>query len=413
MEVVNVDIKLVKPYNRNPRKNQPIDKVAESLKQFGFRQPIVVDKDYIVIVGHTRLLAAKKLGFTEVPIHIADLTEEQAKQYRLADNRTNQDAQWDDKLLYSELKELPDLFTGFDQKEIDTIFAKNQEHPKDEDDIPDPSLNPEAKLGDIYKLGKHILICGDSTDSQVYDKLFGKEKIDLVITDPPYNVNYNPNMNAKQKGKAIANDNLSDQQFQSFLNNVFLQTSKRMKSGAPIYVFHADIERKAFQHALDTNNIKLTVSLVWVKNKMVFGRADYQSIHEPILYGWKEGSSHYFTDDRTNVTVLEDIQDFTKMTKDELVKLLTDIKTTIIRHDKPSKSPLHPTTKPVALIQELMENSSKPDDIVFDAFGGSGSTLIAAENCNRQCRMIELEPNYIDTIVKRWEEYTNKKAILC
>lgn len=408
MHIQLIDISKIIPYSNNPRKHQAVDKVAQSIQQFGFRQPIVVDKDFVVIAGHTRLLASKKLNLQQVPIHIAtDLTAKQVKAYRLADNRV-QEAEWDNELLFQELKDLPDIFTGFDKQEIDTLFAKYDDKHTDEDQTPEPKLSSDTKLGDVFILGNHRLICGDSTDPIYYNKLLNDERVDLVLTDPPYGVEY---VGKTKDALTIQNDQQSVSNLESVLYPAFKNVFNVMKQGAVVYCFHADTKDITFKSALTEAGIKLTMSLVWVKNILVFGRLDYQARHEPILYGWKPGAGHYFTGDRTLTSVMDDEADYNKLTKEQLVNIIKSIKTSVLRHDKPSRSALHPTTKPVKLIQELMENSSKPEQIVLDPFGGSGSTLIAGENCNRATRLIELDPVYCDVIVKRWEEYTNKTAL--
>ena len=391
MKIEIVDINTIKPYENNPRKlkDSAIEKVAKSIKEFGFRQPIVVDKEKIIVVGHTRYRASKKLGLTNVPITIADnLTPEQINAYRIADNRTNEEAEWDIELLKSELKDLQlkdfDLdLTAFDEDQLNNFLFEEKEGLTDEDAVPETPEEPITKLGDIWKLGKHKLICGDSTKIETYQKLCGDIKTDLYLTDPPYNVSYE----GKTKDKlTIQNDKQSNDEFIKFLSDAFISADSVLKMGGSFYIWHSDSEGLNFRLACIEAKWKLRQTLIWSKNSMVMGRQDYQWQHEPCLYGWKEGSSHNWYSDRKQ--------------------------TTIIKHDRPTQSKLHPTMKPVSLMEYLIKNSSKQEDIILDSFLGSGSTLIACEKINRICYGVELDPKYCDVIVKRWEQFTGKKAEL-
>lgn len=376
----------IKPYQKNPRHKYDINKVAQSIKEFGFQQPIVVDRAGVIIVGHGRYEAAKSLNLKTIPVTIADLPPEKAKAYRIADNKTNEYSDWDMGLLIQEFTELLDInydleLTGFDSDELEKLIVGEKEGLTDEDAVPETPEEPKAQLGDIYKLGKHKIICGDSTELSFYEKLLENHKIDLLITDPPYNIDYEGKTKDKLK---IENDNKTDSDFQKFLDDFTFNTFEFMKGGASYYIFHADTNGLNFRLALKNNKIDLRQNLIWAKNSMVMGRQDYHWQHEPILYGWKEGSSHSWYSDRKQ--------------------------TTIIKYDRPTKSQLHPTMKPVGLIEYLIKNSSKSDDIVFDSFLGSGSTLLACEKTNRICYGIEFDPKYVDVIVKRWEQYTGQKA---
>ena len=390
MNIVNKKIEDIIPYIRNPRKNQAIDKVAGSLKEFGFRQPIVVDKQMVIIAGHTRFEAAKKLGIKEVPIHIADnLTPAQVKAYRIADNRVAQDSEWDIGMLNTEFTDLLDMhfdldILGFDAKELeDLIVDKENEGLTDEDEVPETPEEPISKLGDIWKLGNHKLFCGDSTILNNYKKLFNENKADLLMTDPPYNVDYE----GKTKDKlTIQNDSKNDNDFLQFLTDAFNNCAIHLKLGCSFYIFHSDWYGLEFRQSIKNSDLELKQNLIWAKNSMVMGRQDYQWQHEPCLYGWKRGGSHSWYSDRKQ--------------------------TTIIKYDRPSKSKLHPTMKPVGLVEYLIKNSSKQEDIILDPFLGSGTTLIACEKQSRICYGIELDPKYCDVIVKRWEQFTGKKAEL-
>jgi len=392
MQVELTDIQRVIPYARNPRRNdQAIDKVAASIKEYGFRQPIVVDEDMVIIAGHTRLQAAQKLGLSKVPTHIANgLTPAQVKAYRLADNRTGQEAEWDDELLGIELGELSELgfnldLTGFDDAELDKLLSEIDEGGlTDEDEVPEAPEEPVTKAGDIWHLDDHRLICGDSTDSDTLDKLMDGHLVDMVFTDPPYNVNYGATAKDKMRskggakaGRKIMNDNLGDD-FEAFLSAA-CANMLRLCKGA-IYICMSSSELDTLQSAFRSSGGKWSTFIIWAKNTFTLGRADYQRQYEPILYGWKEGNDRYWCGARDQ----GDVWFF----------------------NKPLKNDLHPTMKPVELVCQAIKNSSKSKDIVLDSFGGSGSTLIACEKLGRQARLIELDPAYCDVIVKRWEEFT-------
>jgi len=389
MIVENIDINLLKPYANNPRKLTPkaIEKVAESLKQFGFRQPIVVDNNNIIVVGHTRYQASRKLGYTQVPItKINNLTKEQINAYRIADNRTNEEAEWDDELLALEIKDLEmkdfDIsLTGMDKPELDKILFEEKQGNTDDDEVPEAPEEPITKPGDIWQLGNHRIICGDSTLPETYQKLLADKKVDLYLTDPPYNVAY---VGKTKDALTIQNDKQTDDQFQEFLKNAFTNSTEYLKLGGSFYIWHSDSEGLLFRLAVNDANLKLRQTLIWSKNTMVMGRQDYQWQHEPCLYGWKEGASHTWYSDRKQ--------------------------TTILNFERPTSSKLHPTMKPVKLISYLINNSTKQEDIVLDSFLGSGSTLIACEKLQRICYGIELDPIYCDVIIKRWEQWANAKA---
>ena len=391
MQIKLAEISNIKPYENNPRKlsEQAIEKVAMSLKEYGFRQPIVVDKDMVIVAGHTRYRASKKLGLKQVPISIIDnLSEEQINAYRIADNRTAEESEWDNELLKMEIKELEakdfklDLL-GFNDEQLNNILFEEKQGLTDEDEVPEAPEEPISKLGDIWKLGKHKLICGDSTKLETYEKLCGETKVDLYLTDPPYNVSYE----GKTKDKlTIQNDKQTDDEFIQFLSQAFVSADSVLKMGGSFYIWHSDSEGLNFRLACIEAKWKLRQTLIWSKNSMVMGRQDYHWQHEPCLYGWKEGSSHSWYSDRKQ--------------------------TTIIKYDRPTKSKLHPTMKPVGLMEYLVKNSSKQEDIILDSFLGSGSTLIACEKQSRICYGVELDPKYCDVIVKRWENFTGKKAEL-
>ena len=385
MKVIEMDISEVKPYENNPRINDGgVEATANSIKEFGWQQPLVVDRDHVIIVGHTRLKAAEKLGLKKVPVVIADgLSEEQVKAYRLADNKTGELSDWNIDMLDIELGDIEELDMGdfgFDDS-ID-IFDDDQEVSEDEfdEEVPD---EPKAKLGQIYQLGRHRLMCGDSTDpDQVATLLDGKEA-DLLITDPPYNVAYEGKTEDKL---TIKNDKQEDSEFYLFLKKAFMAAASNMRPGASFYIWYSSSESVNFTNAANESGLTVHEVLIWKKNQMVLGRNDYHWQHEPCLYGWKNDGPHSWYSDRKQTTILE--------------------------FDKPRQSKLHPTMKPVLLFDYQIKNNTQTGDVVLDLFGGSGTTLIACEQNKRDAYLMELDPRYVDVIIKRWEEFTGEKAEL-
>lgn len=381
MEIVNKNIEEIKMYENNPRNNDgAVEYVANSIKEFGFKVPIVLDKNNVIVAGHTRYKAAKLLNITEIPCIIADdLSDEQVKAFRLIDNKAAELASWDIDLLNLELENIKDIDMELFDFQISNILDNVVD---DEYEVELPE-DPKTKTGNIYKLGNHYLMCGDSTNTDDVKKLMNNQLADLIVTDPPYNVNYEGKTGDNLK---IMNDNMENNQFYSFLESAFINLYESIKDGGSIYVFHADTEGLNFRKAMMSSGFKLAECLVWVKNAFVIGRQDYHWKHEPVLYGWKPGASHYFINDRSQSTVLE--------------------------FDKPTRNEEHPTMKPIDLIAYLINNSSKKDEIVLDLFGGSGTTMIACEQTNRKAFIMELDPRYCDVIVDRWEKFTNQKAKL-
>lgn len=397
-----MNIELLIPYENNPRNNdKAVEAVARSIKEFGFKVPIIIDKNNVIVAGHTRLKAAKKLGLKDVPVIVADdLTEDQIKAFRLADNKVSEIATWNDELLLEELKSIEFDMTLFNFEEP---LLDNDGEDFDIDEAIESISVPVSKRGQIWLLGGHKLICGDSTTDDVLTLMNG-EKADLYLSDPPYNVAI-----SNSQGMTIENDDMSDSEFKEFLNKAFYQVERVLKDGAAFYVFHADSEGFNFRAALLENNLPIKQNLIWVKNSFSMGRQDYQWQHEPCLYGWKDGAGHYFTKNRKQSTVIDDSVSLDLMTKEELIEL---IQTTVLKFDKPSKNTDHPTMKPLPLIERLIRNSSRKGQIVLDTFGGSGTTLIAAEKLNRKCYMVEYDPKYVDVIIQRYEELTGNKATL-
>ncbi len=394
MNIQKINIEKLKAAEYNPRKDlKPEDeeyqKIKKSILEFGYVAPVIVNSDMTVIGGHQRLKVLKELGYKEVECNIVDLDKTKEKALNIALNKIT--GEWDNAKLEELLAELKETdidmdMTGFSFDEVDNIL-KDIEGSKEDDFDLDKTLNeidePITKPGDIWILGKNRLMCGDSTQKDNVLRLMDKQEADMLLTDPPYNVDYEGKTVDALK---IENDNMTSTEFYNFLLDSFRNMFEVTKCGSSVYVFHADTEGLNFRNAFNAVGFKLAQCLVWVKNTFVMGRQDYQWRHEPILYGWKEGAGHYFIDDRKQSTVLE--------------------------FDKPSRNAEHPTMKPIDLLVYLIKNSSKENDLILDLFGGSGSTLIAAEQVKRRCYTMELEPKYCDVIVKRWELLTGEKAVL-
>lgn len=411
----------------NPRKDlKPGDaeyeKLKRSIQEFGYVEPVIWNKRTGVVVGgHQRLKVMKDLGYTEVDCVVVDLDEAKEKALNIALNKIS--GEWDNDLLASLLKDLDGsgydiTLTGFDLAEAQELFGSGSMENVHEDDFDaesalDAVTEPKTKTGDLWILGQHRLLCGDCTQNEDVSKVLDGQIADIMVTDPPYNVDYGSAVMGKhesqtRQGSLIANDNLSDDEFYQFLLAFYKAAEKGLKKGAAVYVFHSTKETVNFTKAMENAGLKCAQTLVWYKNHFTLGRQDYQWIHEPILYGWKEGAGHYFIDDRSLPTVNEELRlNLRKMSKVELVELvekILDLPSTVIKDNKPSKSPDHPTMKPITLCAKLIYNSSHEGDTVYEPFGGSGSTLIASEQLNRKCCAIELEPKYCDVIVRRYKE---------
>lgn len=408
---VFININEIKPHPKNPKKHseEQIKGIAELIK-IGWGRSIVISKDNYILAGHGAVRAAKEiLGLKEVPYTIFNYNHDEAEAitYMLGDNKSGELSTWDKELLHANLEELDKSnldvkLTMFQEKELielkdelNYLEDNNIEITEDEYDI-----NQEVKSitnhGDIWQLGHHKLMCGDSCNRTDIDKLMDKKLADMVLTDPPYNIDYEnkeshlskyrPN-NRVNEGKLtkIKNDKLDNEDFYQFLLDSYTNMFESLKEGSSIYVFHSDIEGINFRKAFLKVGFKLSLVCIWVKNHLVLGRQDYHGKHEPIIYGWKPGKSHNWYSDRKQTTVWE--------------------------YDKPLKNQDHPTMKPLELISYPIINSSRKEDIILDLFGGSGSTLIVCEQLQRKCYMMELEPKYCDVIINRWEEFTGQKAI--
>lgn len=386
-EIVMVPIDQIKPYERNPRKNQEAVKaVVKSIKKYGFKTVVLLDEDGVIIYGHTRWMAAKEVGLKELPCWYAtDLTPEQVREYRIADNSTGEIAEWDNGLLKLELDDLP----GFDAEGFglnldwltETAPEEEPAEAVDDDYEPDPPEIPASKLGQVYQLGRHFLMCGDSTKTADVQKLCAGEKIDLLLTDPPYNVDYHGTAGT------IQNDSFDTAEaFLQFLSDAFAAGSSVLKQGAAYYIWHADSEGENFRRAAREKLGKVRQTLIWKKSSLVLGRQDYQWIHEPCLYGWTEGASHFWGNDRKQTTVME--------------------------FDKPRASKEHPTMKPIPLFDYQIRNSAAIGERVLDLFGGSGTTIMACEQNKRTAYVMEYDPKFVDVIINRWESFTGQTAQL-
>jgi DNA modification methylase len=389
--VATVPIGSVVPYVRNPRKNTAaIAKVAASLREFGWRQPIVVDEALTVIAGHTRLEAARSLGMADVPVHVATgMSAAQIKAYRIADNRVAAEAEWDNDLLAIELHELQDdgwdlALTGFDADELTALLNPPSAIVEDADldAVPEAPKEPITKLGDRITLGRHTLVCGDSTDSGAWDALLAGRQAGMVWTDPPYGVSY---VGKTKDALTIENDSLDADGLRDFLRAALSLAWANTRVGGAWYVA-APAGPLFLPFATVLFDLEVwRQTLVWAKDALVLGRSDYHYRHEAIFYGWKEGAAHTWESDRKQTTLLE--------------------------FARPKANREHPTMKPVDLIRYCIDNSSTAADLIVDPFGGSGSTLLAAEACGRSAALIELSPTYCDVIVKRWENATGLAAV--
>jgi len=382
------------PYIRNARTHSEaqIAQIAASIAEFGFTNPILAGSDGIIVAGHGRLAAAQKLGLDVVPVVVLDhLTQTQRRALVIADNRIAENAGWDDAMLRIELAALAEddfdvALTGFDDEALADLMAGEEpdnEGQSDEDAAPEVPVKPASKSGDVWIMGQHRLLCGDSTDAASYVLLLEGQPVDMVFTDPPYNVNYANSAKDKMRGKerAILNDNLGEG-FYDFLLAALAPTVAHCKGG--IYVAMSSSELDVLQAAFRAAGGKWSTFVIWAKNTFTMGRSDYQRQYEPILYGWREGAKRHWCGDRDQGDVWQ-------------------IK-------KPYKNDLHPTMKPVELVERAIRNSSRPGDVVLDPFGGSGTTLIAAEKTGRSARLIELDPKYVDVIVRRWQDWTGQQA---
>jgi site-specific DNA-methyltransferase (adenine-specific) len=392
VQIEQIGIATLIPFAKNSRTHSDaqVAQIAASIREFGFTNPVLIDEANGIIAGHGRVMAARKLKLTEVPcIRLAHLSDAQKRAYVIADNKLALNAGWDEAMLKLELADLKALdfdldLTGFDTDEIDALLAeKGTEGLTDPDETPEPPVEPVTRLGDVWVCGQHRVMCGSSLEMTAIERLCGDQRVDMLLTDPPYNVAYT---GKTKDALTIQNDSMGDEAFRTFLRDAFVTADAVLKSGAVFYVWHADLEGYNFRGACKDAGWKVRQCLIWQKSSMVMGRQDYHWQHEPCLYGWKDGAGHLWASDRKQ--------------------------TTLLKFDRPSRSEDHPTMKPVALFEYQLLNNTKGGDIVLDSFGGSGTTLIAAEKNGRIARIMELDPKYVDVIVRRWEDFTGQKAVL-
>ncbi len=415
------------PYENNPRKNAAaVGPTAESIKRLGFINPIVIDKDNVVVCGHTRLKAAKRLRLGKVPcIRVDELTDEEVRAYRLADNKTAELASWDDALLAVEIN----LIDGIDM----TTFGFDVPEPEPEEDgfdfeaAVEKVKTPKTTPGTIYRLGAHRLMCGSSTEPADVARLCNGAPMNMMFTDPPYNIDYTGGTKEHLK---IKNDKMAGSQFYDFLLSFYRCAEEVLEPGATVYICHADSESLTFRQAFVDSGLLLKQCLIWAKNTFTLGRQDFQWQHEPILYGWKAGGRHRWYGGRKQGTTISEnfpvvmsqdadgsmLINFASGNKNLVLRVPaaevvnTEDASTLIYVDKPKRNGEHPTMKPIALCAKCIKNSSKKGDTVLDLFGGSGSTLIACEQLHRACYTMELDPVYCDVIVERWEQLTGETA---
>lgn len=439
VELREVEIAALKPYERNAKQHskEQVEKIGRSIRELGFLSPCLIDQELNVIAGHGRIMAAKEIGLTAVPcVFVEGLTEDQRRAYILADNRLTELGEWDMERVQQELADLADAdfdisLTGFDPDlRFDDSMGAIQDDGWTETE-PDAAEEPRSRVGDIYQLGNHRLMCGDSTDPQMVAALMNGQMADLMVTDPPYNIGLGGDESGaaqstdelakrrkrQEDGAFLMNDNLGEKEFVEFLGKAMTNGKDALREGGAFYVWYATRTTEQFLQGLRMAGLEVKQILIWVKGHFTLGRQDYQWQHEPCLYGWKDGAAHYFLDNRKQSTVIEDLMpDLAHMKKDEMAQLLREIyaeeiATDVIRESKPNVSELHPTMKPLKLIARQIRNSSREGEAVLDLFGGSGTTLIACEQMNRRCFMMEFDPHYADVIVDRWEALTGLKAL--
>ena len=418
----------LKPYENNARTHskEQVQQLVASMQEFGFTNPVLVDEEGRVIAGHGRLEAARILQVESVPtITVSGLTDEQRRALVLADNKLALNAGWDIDLLRAELGDLQSAgfdisVIGFDTEELRNLFEPLAEDGlTDPDDVPDVPDEPISKPGDVWVCGPHRVMCGDSTSITDVERLMAGAQADCCWTDPPYNVAYEGTA-----GK-IKNDDMGDAEFRDFLSAAFACMFISMKPGAPIYVAHSEKETINFYSSFKAAGFKQHGCVIWKKDALVLGRMDYQPIHEPILYGWKEGAKHRWYGGRKQTTMIDlgDGSPFKRLEDgrysiqmgDRLMiidgsAMIEELVPSVIQEPKPKKSADHPTMKPVNLIERMLKHSARSGDLILDLFGGSGSTLMAAERLGMSSCLMELDPKFCDVIVRRWEAYTGRKA---
>ena len=401
LDQLTVDEKNAKIHN-----SEDLKVIEKSIRKYQFCDPVGVWGEHNLIVeGHGRYYACKNLGIKQIPcIRLDHLTDKQRQEYALIHNKSTMLTGFNEDILR---EVLPNL--DLDEFDIDWGINLDDEIEIEEVTVPELPDEPKSKLGEVYQLGEHRLMCGDSTSETDVNKLMDGSNADMLLTDPPYNVAVE-----NSKGLTIENDNMDKAAFAEFIDKAMANNS--LKAGGAFYVWYGDCSDVEFRQACFNHGLTIRQCLIWVKNAFTLGRQDYQWRHEPCLYGWKDGAAHYFVDDRSQDTVIEDKIDLNALKKDELKALCKELlddnhATTIMRADKPVRDSEHPTMKPIKLLARLLKNSSKRGELVLDLFGGSGSTLIACEQLGRKCYMMEYDSRYVDVIIERWEKYTGKKCI--
>lgn len=421
--VQEISIDLLKPYENNAKIHgaEQVSQIAESIKEFGFISPCLIDRDYNIIAGHGRLMAAQKLGMEKVPcVFVEGLTETQRKAYILADNRLTELGEWDTVMVSEELSKLKDDgfdidLTGFDIDDI--LFTDEEEYYEVPEEYEEKTDN-RTQRGELWQLGRHRLLIGDSTKAEDVERLCDGKLADLLETDPPYNVDLGSLTRAKNgmgykygNTDDIQNDAMDDEEFVEFLESVFRNASNVMKYGAPFYVWFGMSKVMEVMTALMHTDLTVHQTLIWIKQQMTLSMSDYKHRYEPCLYGWKEGAAHYFIDLHSQDTVFN-TPNINALSHEELIDKYKDLSsyTDGVNEDRPTVSKDHPTMKPVPLIKKQIRNSSREGEVVLDLFGGSGTTLLACEQLNRTCWIMEYDPKYADVIIRRWEEETGLKA---
>lgn len=428
LKIVMMPLDELAPYENNTRAHGDDDvaQIARSIQRYGFNDPIGIWSDQNIIVeGHGRLMAARSLGMTSVPcVRLDHLTDDERREYGIMHNKTAELSSWDFEALERELQEidLSEFGLSFDPDEAIADTEEALLAAVEEDEAPPPPNNdpekgpikpPESRHGQIWQLGRHRLMCGDSTEPDDVKALMDGETADCMITDPPYNVAIE-----NSQGMKLQNDDLNDEAFLEFLKAAMANGARSLKPGGAFYVWHADKTATIFEAAIKQAGLAPKAMIIWVKNNAQWSMIqDYRQRHEPCFYGWRPGAAHWFTSDRTQTTVQEDQADFSKWSKAQLVELCEQlvngddaVPNSVIYEAKPLKDAEHPTMKPVRLIARTMRNSTRPDELVLDLFGGSGTTMIAAEQLGRRAYLMELDPRYCDVIIERWEKWTGKKA---
>lgn len=419
LRVETVPVDALRPYDNNAKIHTPeqIEQIKKSILEFGFNDPIAIDEDNMVIEGHGRLLAVKELGWKEVEaIRLHDLSDEQKRAYILVHNQLTLNTGFDLDMLQIELANITDLDMGEFGFDLDLSIDTKMDFGEDKESESEPQVfgEPKVKRGQVWKCGNHRLMCGSSTDKKDVKKLLDGATMDMCVTDPPYNVGYH-----SRDGKTIKNDNLEEDEFSDFLKKFYGNMLFSLKPGGAFYIWHPSGGELQFESALIGEGAAVRTTLIWVKNVFAAGWGDYRWKHEPCFYGWKDGAEHYFIDSRKQSTVFEQRPDFEAMGYDELLKTAeslyseyTDANSTVIHEDKPLKSDIHPTMKPVKLFERLILNSSRRGENVIDFFGGSGTTLIACEHTGRNAYVMELDETYCSVALSRWEEETGQKGEL-